>query len=237
MTPIQQLRSKIPFSQKSAEFVHREQTGHNRLITPSSTPVSDANSPSKRSNARRGFGVNLKEAMARQNLLSHHDEKTAQDSLIPKTVSLLVASLMRYSRVNPTAVASSIVGVNTSGWPGKQFSREWDDAFYTVYPSQKHEVDETAATTNLFSSMLSSGHNQEMKSVSLEEFNEEERRKAEENLEIDLAVEPVLAPPKWAVFDEELLEKMKDEVNKGDWGSFVDMTETTDEGTFDVDAR
>ena len=65
MTPFQTLRSKIPFSQKSAEFTQREQMGHNRLITPSSTPVSNDDSPSKFNKTQGRSSVNLKEAMAR----------------------------------------------------------------------------------------------------------------------------------------------------------------------------
>jgi len=218
LKPLQHYRSKIPFLKKSGEYVRREQAGRNRHITHISTPTSEnPNSPRGREEAdgktKFSASANLKEAMARQNLLSHHDEKTSQDYLIPKAVSILCTALMRYSRVNPTAVSSSLVGVNTSAWPGRGFTQEWEDAFEMVYPSKKHDVEEQAATANMFSNMLASANTQldETNDIALEDFDEEERRKRQENEKIDLDAEPVLSPPKWDVFDEELLENMKEQ--------------------------
>jgi hypothetical protein len=82
-----------------------------------------------------------------------------------------------------------------------------------VYPSKKHDVEEQAATANMFSNMLASANTQldETNDIALEDFDEEERRKRQENEKIDLDAEPVLSPPKWDVFDEELLENMKEQ--------------------------
>jgi hypothetical protein len=171
---------------------------------------------------------------------------------------------MQTARANPTAVAAALVGVSRSGWPGLGYAEEWDNAFYAVYPLPGGDGDEEGAnpSANTFTSMLAAANTKgDTRELNGTEGGEGEEKKeggaqyvvAQIDAEVaapeltrarsprygalDFPKEPTLTPPSWDVFDEELIETIKDEVNEGDWSQFTRLEEISDDNNADYDCR
>ena len=204
LKPLQALASMVPWMRKSREFVERQRIGCTRSIGDIYFAV-------------EGSSVTLKEAMARQQLLTHHGDKTVADRMIPRIVSSLVTILLQHCRNDPISVAASIFGVGSSAWPGKGRSAEWDEAFDIVYPSKQDDNEESGgagATGSLMSTALASPNTKrEIRQVSLDDFEPEGAAEdASSVATLGDPVEPVFTPPSWDVFDEETLENIKVQV-------------------------
>ena len=135
----QQLLHSLPWHKRSREAALKQKFGGKHIVgnffpRKGASKINKIQYIKDYDNNISGLQADLDEAIARQQVLVYGDEEFEIGlKHVPKAIRLLTTVLMQYSRFNPIAVAASLVGVGKSCWPGREYSKDWDDALERLY--------------------------------------------------------------------------------------------------------